>query len=154
MPFSIDNLREMLTHLIENRFSAHGPLTVHLLTSIGSWATARGTDWADVSAYECDFKGYAAVALTGGDGGFTDATTNGLKAESEQVEVNWAYDSGESGADTLTSATHVVLLANPGGGGPRIEFIWELPAAKSFTMDGDAWTFNLRIFLTNVADVA
>lgn len=154
--FSLDALIMLMTSGIPNGFSDWGGLSwdFALIVDPGTDFDSRPSDWSALSAYECNFKGYARAAAPPLPGsGWGAIAADGLVIKTDAVAAEFAYDSGAAGDDTRTNATHVVYIAH-GTTTDKIIHVWPITGgAVNFNADGIARTFNLRLLGENIADV-
>ena len=123
---------------------------LRLLDSSGiTWPPNVDGVWTDYSAFECDFKGYAPKTITSAM--IASHVFDGDSVYRDSHTLTFAYDSGESGADTKTSAFHAALVRLNAGNSAvdtLIDLI-ELDSEKVFTADGHLLETKYRRYALN-----
>lgn len=134
-----------------------GTNSIHLIKS--SLAAAPNLDdlddWANISAHEASFKGYAANNFDGGGVGspLLPMETDGATSRSGFVTLDWAWDDlapGDAGTQTIK---WWAWRLNSTDFGDRVFLIKELDALKTFRRNGDTLTLDIALFDVNIEDV-
>ena len=135
-----------------------GTNSIHLIKA--SLAAAPSVDdlddWANISAHEASFKGYAPNNFDGGGVGspLLPMETDGVTSRSGFITLDWAWDDLGPGDNESQTIRWFAWRVNSVDFGDKVFLIRRLPADKIFKRTGDTLTLDIALYDVNEDDVA